>query len=91
MKTSDTSEKGLESIIVTSLVEEAGYVQGDPQDYDRDHATLPARPRSEGAAVPVRPLRHPLSCLNVASDPCHDRYKIMKIAWRFTEIECQNR
>jgi len=40
MKPTDTSEKGLESIIVASLVEEAGYVQGDPQDYDRDHACL---------------------------------------------------
>ncbi len=38
MKTTDTSEKGLESIIVASLVEEAGYQQGDPQDYDREHA-----------------------------------------------------
>ena len=38
MKPTDTSEKGLESIIVTSLVEDAGYVQGVPQDYDREHA-----------------------------------------------------
>ncbi|WP_320056484.1 type I restriction endonuclease subunit R [Desulfuromonas thiophila] len=38
MKPTDTSEKGLESIIVTSLVGDAGYVQGDPQDYDREHA-----------------------------------------------------
>jgi type I restriction enzyme R subunit len=38
MKPTDTSEKGLESIIVASLVEEAGYVQGDPKDYDREHA-----------------------------------------------------
>jgi len=38
MKPTDTSEKGLESIIVASLVDEAGYVQGDPQDYDREHA-----------------------------------------------------
>lgn len=38
MKPTDTSEKGLESIIVASLVENAGYVQGDPQDYDREHA-----------------------------------------------------
>jgi type I restriction enzyme, R subunit len=38
MKPTDTSEKGLESIIVTSLVEEAGYVQGEPRDYDREHA-----------------------------------------------------
>ena len=36
--TTDTTEKGLESIIVASLVNEAGYVQGDPQDYDREHA-----------------------------------------------------
>src|SRR3989304_235639 len=38
MKPTDTSEKGLESIIVASLLDEAGYVQGDPQDYDREHA-----------------------------------------------------
>lgn len=38
MKPTDTSEKGLESIIVNSLVEVAGYVQGDPQDFDREHA-----------------------------------------------------
>ena len=37
MKT-DTTEKGLESLIVQSLVDQAGYVQGDPQDYDREHA-----------------------------------------------------
>ncbi|MGI9251651.1 MAG: type I restriction endonuclease subunit R [Pseudohongiellaceae bacterium] len=34
----DTSEKGLESLIVASLVDEAGYVQGDSQDYDPEHA-----------------------------------------------------
>ena len=34
----DTSEQGLESIIVSSLVEEAGYVRGEPRDYDREHA-----------------------------------------------------
>jgi type I restriction enzyme R subunit len=38
MELTDTSEKGLESIIVASLVNEAGYVRGDPQDYDREHA-----------------------------------------------------
>jgi type I restriction enzyme R subunit len=38
MKPTDTSEKGLESIIVASLVEDAGYIQSDPQDYDREHA-----------------------------------------------------
>ena len=38
MKRSDTSEAGLESLIVQSLIEEAGYEAGNPQDYDRDHA-----------------------------------------------------
>lgn len=35
---SDTSEKGLESIIVASLVSEAGYLQGAARDYEREHA-----------------------------------------------------
>ena len=43
MKTTDTSEKGLESLIVTSLVNEAGYVQGNAEDYDREHAVDLAR------------------------------------------------
>jgi type I restriction enzyme R subunit len=34
----DTSEKGLEALIARSLVDDAGYVPGDPKDYDRDHA-----------------------------------------------------
>lgn len=34
----DTSEKGLETLIVASLVEEAGYVAGNHVDYDREHA-----------------------------------------------------
>ena len=34
----DTSEAGLEAIIVRSLVEESGYVEGSPGDYDREHA-----------------------------------------------------
>jgi len=38
MMTSDISEKGLESIIVNSLITEAGYQQGAGIDYDRDHA-----------------------------------------------------
>ncbi len=58
MPTTDTSEKGLETLIVAALTGEigeaqvekdiasetlvpfgsAGYVQGDPKDYDRDHA-----------------------------------------------------
>jgi type I restriction enzyme, R subunit len=38
MSPTDTSEKGLESIIVGSLVSEAGYQQGFSADYDRDHA-----------------------------------------------------
>jgi len=38
MSPTDTSEKGLESIIVSSLVNETGYLQGFNADYDRDHA-----------------------------------------------------
>jgi len=38
MKPTDTSEKGLESLIVASLVNETGYIQGDSADYDREHA-----------------------------------------------------
>ncbi len=34
----DTSEKGLETLIVESLVNEAGYVQGTSEDFDREHA-----------------------------------------------------
>jgi len=33
----DTSEKGLETLIVESLVNEAGYVQGTNDDYSREH------------------------------------------------------
>ncbi|MEW8420058.1 MAG: type I restriction endonuclease subunit R [Candidatus Thiodiazotropha endolucinida] len=38
MKFTDTSEAGLETTIVKSLIEEAGYQAGNPQDYDRTHA-----------------------------------------------------
>jgi type I restriction enzyme R subunit len=34
----DTSEKGLESLIVRSLIDQAGYAAGDPKDFERDHA-----------------------------------------------------
>lgn len=37
MPTSDTSEKGLETLIVSALIA-AGYTEGDRADYDRDHA-----------------------------------------------------
>ncbi|MDD2300793.1 MAG: type I restriction endonuclease, partial [Fermentimonas sp.] len=33
----DTSEYGLESLIVESLVEEAHYLRGDPHDFDREY------------------------------------------------------
>ena len=38
MNPTDTSEKMLESLIVRSLVDDAGYIQGESRDYDRDHA-----------------------------------------------------
>jgi type I restriction enzyme, R subunit len=36
--TTDTSEKGLETLIVESLIHQAGYLPGRNEDYDRDHA-----------------------------------------------------
>jgi type I restriction enzyme R subunit len=36
--TSDTSESGVESLIVRSLVDEAGYLPGKSGDFDKDHA-----------------------------------------------------
>ena len=36
--TTDTTEMGLESLIVAAFINEAGYVEGSPNDYDRDHA-----------------------------------------------------
>ena len=38
MPTTDTSEKGLETLIVESMVNEAGYQQGTNEDYDHEHA-----------------------------------------------------
>lgn len=38
MPTTDTSEKGLETLIVQSLIDGAGYVAGHSTDFDRDHA-----------------------------------------------------
>ncbi|WP_054033622.1 type I restriction endonuclease subunit R [Desulfatitalea tepidiphila] len=38
MPTTDTSEKGLETLIVESLVKDAGYVLGSNDDYSREHA-----------------------------------------------------
>jgi len=38
MPTTDTTEKGLESLIVESLICDAGYEPGRPEDFDRDHA-----------------------------------------------------
>ncbi|MEA3366473.1 MAG: type I restriction endonuclease subunit R [Candidatus Hydrogenedentes bacterium] len=37
MPTTDTSEKGLETLIVESLVNDAGYVRGSNADYSREH------------------------------------------------------
>ena len=38
MATTDTSEKGLEAMIVGDLCTNGGYVQGNPSDYNRDVA-----------------------------------------------------
>ncbi|MCA1997901.1 MAG: hypothetical protein LDL56_11825, partial [Armatimonadetes bacterium] len=37
MSPTDTSEKGLETLIVESLVNEAGYARGNAADFDREH------------------------------------------------------
>ena len=34
----DTSEKGLETIIVNSLINDSGYIKGNSEDFDREHA-----------------------------------------------------
>ena len=39
----DISEKGLEALIVASLIDDAGYVAGDSRDYDREHAVDTAK------------------------------------------------
>lgn len=38
MKFTNTSEGGFEATIVNSLLQEAGYKTGNPQDYERSHA-----------------------------------------------------
>ena len=38
MRTTDTSEGGLETLIVNWLCTEGGYQKGDSKDYDREHA-----------------------------------------------------
>lgn len=38
MTPTDTSEKELERIITDSLITQSGYIQGSPEDFDRDHA-----------------------------------------------------
>jgi type I restriction enzyme R subunit len=43
LPTTDISEKGLETIIVQSLVGESNYVQGSANDYDREHAVDTAK------------------------------------------------
>jgi type I restriction enzyme R subunit len=46
MMPTDTSEKGLEILIVDSLVNEAGYVPGSNEDYSREHVIDLAKLRS---------------------------------------------
>ncbi len=38
LQTTDTSEKGLETLIIESLISNAGYEEGTNEDYDRSHA-----------------------------------------------------
>ncbi len=39
----DISEKGLEALIVASLIDGAEYIAGEPKDYDREHAVDTAK------------------------------------------------
>ncbi|MBF0141638.1 MAG: hypothetical protein HQL74_15340 [Magnetococcales bacterium] len=48
----DTSEKGIETLIVRSLIDEAGYVPGDSEDYDLEYPIMkfiptPPAPRNK--------------------------------------------
>lgn len=38
MNTTDTTEKGLEALIEQSLMLEAGYEAGNPNEYNREYA-----------------------------------------------------
>ena len=49
MKT-DTSEKGLEALIVSSMTTEGGWIAGNPKDYDRSFALDLAQLRAFVAA-----------------------------------------
>ena len=51
MGRTDTSESGLEALVVEPLVSEAGYVQGRSEDFDRDHAVDLAQLRAFIAAT----------------------------------------
>ena len=39
----DTNEKSLETLIVRSLIDDAGYAAGAPKDYDTEHAVDPTK------------------------------------------------
>ncbi len=41
MPTTDVSERGLENLIIESLVNEAGYINSSPQEFDREHCLDP--------------------------------------------------
>lgn len=41
MPTTDVSERGLETLIIESLVNEAGYINSSPQEFDREHCLDP--------------------------------------------------
>lgn len=51
MPSTNTSEAGLETLIVDSLVSQAGYVQGRSEDYDLDHAVDLAQLQAFGTAT----------------------------------------
>jgi len=51
MPTTDTSEKGLETLIVNSLIHESEYVSESSSDYDRDSAVELSRYTAESLTI----------------------------------------
>lgn len=76
----DTTEKGLENLIAESLTVGAGYVQGDPKDYDSDYAVDLVTSVALSFECPIAPpalLRKRRS--HVAQDAVNARGNLLQI------------
>ena len=56
MSPTDASESMLESTMVRSLINNAGYIEGDPKNYDKDHAGYARLRKESGGNALGRPL-----------------------------------